>query len=145
MEISDGIDSITHTLMLIALPGNFAPVITSTPVTNATVRISASDGRGGVAFQEFTVTVLDRIKALVQIVVPLEGQMDTTKLKNGRHILQARAHDGMDYSDIENRTITVDNQSSTPEGFIPGSSGTTGLAAAIIGLMLLARKRKIRK
>jgi len=66
--------------------------------------------------------------------------LDTTKLKNGKHTLQARAYDGMDYSDIVNRTITVDNQKEAAKGFIPGFVGTIGLAAAAFGLVMRRRR-----
>jgi hypothetical protein len=45
--------------------------------------------------------------------------LETAKLKNGVHILQARAYDGTDYSDYVNLTITVDNQKTASKGFIP--------------------------
>jgi hypothetical protein len=67
--------------------------------------------------------------------------VDTTKLKNGKHTLQVRAYDGMDYSDIVDRTITVDNAKPAGKGFIPGYGALlTVLAAA--SLILWQRKWK---
>jgi hypothetical protein len=150
---------------------------------NFTVRLKASDGRGGEAAQEFVIQVLERVRAKVQFTAPSDGQkvkgklavtgsaikgtldivkvqlrvdsgdwtdaagnstwtytLDTTKLKNGKHTLQARAYDEMDYSDIVNRTITVDNQKEAAKGFIPGFVGTIGLAAAAFGLVMRRRR-----
>jgi hypothetical protein len=61
---------------------------------------------------------------------------DTTKLKNGAHVLSARAFDGTDYSDPVNRTFSVDNKApGTTKGFIPGLEGL--MVAAVIGLILV--------
>jgi len=49
--------------------------------------------------------------------------LDTSKLKNGKHTLQARAFDGTDYSDLANRTIKVDNPKQAQKGFIPMMDG----------------------
>jgi len=158
---------------------------TPTAPGNFTVRINVSDGRGGFAQQEFTITVKDRVKAKVEFTVPAGGQkvkgklavagkamkgtlevigiqlridtgewmnasgnsiwsytLDTTRLKNGRHTLQARAFDGLDYSDTVNRTITVDNQKAASKGFIPGFAGIVVPIAAAAAFILLGRRRK---
>jgi hypothetical protein len=71
--------------------------------------------------------------------------LDTTKLKNGKHTLQVRAYDGMDYSDIANRTITVDNQKAVGKGFIPGFAGILVPMVVAAALVLLGWRRKARK
>jgi len=152
---------------------------------NQMVRIKVGDGKGGEAYQEFVVTVLERVKASVQFTTPSEGQkvkgklavtgsavkgtldivkvqiridssdwtdaignetwsytLDTTKLKNGKHTLQARAFDGMDYSDIANRTITVDNQKAAGKGFIPGFAGIIVPVVVAAACVLLGWRRK---
>jgi len=67
--------------------------------------------------------------------------IDTTKLKNGKHTLQARAYAGMDYSDAVNRTIKVDNAQPSGKGFIPGFEVLPMILAAA-ALLLLKRKWK---
>jgi len=67
--------------------------------------------------------------------------LDTTKLKNGPHTLQARAFDGTDYSDIVNRTITVDNQKAQGKGFIPGFPGMLAILAVVACAILLSGRR----
>jgi hypothetical protein len=47
---------------------------TPAAVGDFTVRLSASDGRGGEAFQEFSVRVAPKILPAVNIIVPSEGQ-----------------------------------------------------------------------
>ena len=68
-------------------------------------------------------------------------KLDTSKLKNGRHTLQARASDGMGYSDTVDRTITVDNPGPGGKGFIPGFDALPLLIAAA-ALLVLRRKTK---
>ena len=68
--------------------------------------------------------------------------LDTTKLKNGVHSLQARAYDGMDYSDPVNRTIMVGNQKAAGKGFIPGFTGLLVLLAAVSATFLIMRRRR---
>jgi hypothetical protein len=59
---------------------------------------------------------------------------DTTKVKNGPHILSARAFDGTDHSDPASRTFSVDNKAqNTSKGFIPGLEGL--LVVAVMGLV----------
>jgi hypothetical protein len=67
--------------------------------------------------------------------------LDTTKLKNGPHTLQVRAFDGTDYSDIVNRTITVDNQKAQGKGFIPGFPGMLAILAVVACAILLSGRR----
>jgi hypothetical protein len=67
--------------------------------------------------------------------------LDTTKLKNGKHAIEARAYDGMDFSDIASRTVTVDNARSSGKGFIPGFEALPVLLAAA-ALLVLRRKWK---
>ena len=70
--------------------------------------------------------------------------LDTTKLSNGKHTLQVRAYDGKDYSDVVNRTVTVDNAKEAGKGFIPGF-GAGVIAVMVVPLALawswLRRKR----
>jgi len=68
--------------------------------------------------------------------------LDTTKLKNGKHTLQARAYDGTDYSDIVNRTISVDNQKVAGKGFIPGF-GAALASLAVLPVAFMIRRRKV--
>ena len=68
--------------------------------------------------------------------------LDTTKLKNGKHTLQARAYDGMDYSDIANRTITVDNQKAAGKGFVPGFTMIVVPMAVAAALVMIGRRRR---
>jgi len=153
---------------------------------NFTVRARVSDGKGGEAFQEFTIVVWDRAKATVGFTTPAEAQkvkgrlavagkvtkgtlevvcvqlrvdsgewinvtgnptwtytLDTTKLKNGKHTLQARACEGTDYSDTVNRTVTVDNQKEAGKGFIPGFGGMMVLMAVASLFVLLGWSRKV--
>jgi len=70
-----------------------------------------------------------------------EFVLDTARLKNGPHILEARAFDGADYSDAVNRTMIVDNQKAQGKGFIPGFSGMAALVAVMACAALLAGKR----
>jgi hypothetical protein len=65
--------------------------------------------------------------------------LDTTKLKNGKHVIEARAYDGMDHSDVASRAVTVDNAKSGGTGFIPGF-GTVPLLVAAAALLVLRRK-----
>jgi len=162
-----------------------------TPVTagNSSVKLRASDGKGGEAFQEFTITVVNRTRPGIEFKTPSEGQrakgrfavtgtamkgtlvivkiqlrvdsgewlnvsgnstwtytLDTTKLKDGKHILQARAFDGMDYSDIINRTMLVDNAKPAANGFIPGFDGVSMVAVlSVMALAFLRRKRQVSK
>jgi hypothetical protein len=67
---------------------------------------------------------------------------DTTKLKNGAHVLSARAFDGTDYSDLVNRTVTVDNQKAAGKGFIPGFDGMIGALAAVATMVWIVRKKR---
>jgi hypothetical protein len=63
-----------------------------------------------------------------------EFSLDTSKMKNGAHSLQARAFDGTDYSDIATRTFSVDNKNQgTAKGFIPGFEEL--MVVAVIGLV----------
>ncbi|MEM2976651.1 MAG: Ig-like domain-containing protein [Thermoplasmata archaeon] len=66
--------------------------------------------------------------------------VDTTGLKNGRHILQARAYDGYDFSLPVNRTIIVDNPA---EGMALNLwlGAVLVLMAAASAAVLLWRKR----
>jgi len=151
---------------------------------NFTVKLNVSDGRGGFAMQEFTITVKDRVRPKVEFTSPKEGQsvrgklvisgkaikgtlgigavqvrvdgdewanasgnstwtftLDTTKLRNGRHTIEARAYDGMDYSDTVSRSFIVDNPKSGGKGFIPGFDALPLLIAAA-ALLVLRRKMK---
>ncbi|MBM4249779.1 MAG: hypothetical protein FJ149_10195 [Euryarchaeota archaeon] len=58
-------------------------------------------------------------------------RLDTSKLKDGKHTVQARAYDGMDYSETVNRTVTVSNKGGSGSG-IPGF----GAGLALMGLVL---------
>jgi hypothetical protein len=70
--------------------------------------------------------------------------LDTTKLKDGKHTLQVRAFDGMDYTDIVNRTIVVDNAKPAAKGFIPGFDGPIVIAAmSVVALACMRRKRQV--
>jgi len=158
---------------------------TPTTLGNFTVKIKASDGRGGEAFQEFTITVLNRTRPTIEFITPTEGQkvktkitvsgiatkgtvdivkiqlrvdsgewidmtgnstwtysLDTTKLQNGKHTLQARAFDGMDYSDIANRTMIVDNPKPAGKGFIPAFESGLALVGIFMALMTILRRRR---
>jgi hypothetical protein len=69
--------------------------------------------------------------------------LDTTKLKNGQHTFQARAFDGTDYSELANKTVTVDNQKAAGKGFIPGPTASLALLAlsTMTLLFVLMRRR----
>ena len=68
---------------------------------------------------------------------------DTTKLKNGAHVLSARAFDGTEYSDPVNRTFSVDNKPQTSsKGFIPGLEGLMVVAVMALILMTSRFRRK---
>jgi hypothetical protein len=67
---------------------------------------------------------------------------DTTKLKNGPHVIQARAFDEVEYSFVVNRTLIIDNQKASGKGFIPGFEGI-GLAIVVViavGWIIIRRK-----
>jgi hypothetical protein len=62
--------------------------------------------------------------------------LDTNIFKNGKHLLEARAFDGTDYSDIVGCQFTVDNQKAQAKGFIPMVDGwMLPLLLAVIGLV----------
>jgi hypothetical protein len=67
--------------------------------------------------------------------------LDAYKLGNGKHALQARAFDGMEYSDTATRTFIVDNPKPGGKGFIPGFEALP-LAVAAAALLVLRRKMK---
>jgi hypothetical protein len=69
--------------------------------------------------------------------------LDTTKLKNGKHLLEARAFDGKDYSDLAAVNFTVDNQKAQGKGFIPGFTGGVVLLAVIPGAVLLFWRKRL--
>jgi len=71
--------------------------------------------------------------------------LDTTKLKNGKHKLEARAFDGKDYSDIVGRQFTVDNQKAAAKGFIPGFTVIGVVLALAVGSFVLLRKRECKR
>ena len=62
--------------------------------------------------------------------------LDTTKLKNGKHQIEARAFDGTGYSDIVTRQFTVDNQKAQAKGFIPGFEMEILLLALVLTAFL---------
>jgi len=69
---------------------------------------------------------------------------DTTKVKNGPHILSARAFDGTDYSDPASRTFSVDNKAQTSsKGFIPGLEGL--MVVAVMALILATSQFRRKK
>jgi hypothetical protein len=148
------------------------------------VQLKISDGRGGETTQEFTITVQNRTRPIIDYKTPSEGQkvrgkltvtgtttrgtldivkvqlrvdsgewldaagnstwtysLDTTKLKDGRHTFQARAFDGMDYSDIVNRTVVVANSKPAGKGFIPGFDGLGALMGLVMGFVLYVQKK----
>lgn len=69
--------------------------------------------------------------------------LDSTKLKNGRHLLEARAFDGKDHSELASVNFTVKNQRPAGKGFIP-MLGTGGLMllGITVGLLLPMIRRK---
>jgi hypothetical protein len=68
--------------------------------------------------------------------------LDTTKLKNGKHLLEARAFDGKDYSDLAAVNFTVDNQKAQGKGFIPGfETGLLTLAVMFVVYLYVGRRR----
>jgi hypothetical protein len=154
---------------------------------NFSVVLKVTDVKGAEALQEFTIVVLDRVMAKLEISAPSEGQnvrgkvlvsgtagkgslevlgvqvrvdegpwvnasgtgnwrysLDTAKLKNGEHVIWARAYDGMDYSDAVNRTITVDNLKAAGKGFIPGFEGIVLVSMMLLAMLLTTwRKRTV--
>jgi hypothetical protein len=48
----------------------------------------------------------------------------------------------MEYSDVVNRTITVDNQKPAGKGFIPGFAGTFLISVIISGLFIHWRNKR---
>jgi len=152
---------------------------------NFTVKIMASDGRGGEKVQEFVVSVKDRVKPsvlisrpsvnekvkgrvtvsgtatkgtleIVGVQISVDGgdwadangnytwrySLDTTKLKNGKHSLEARAFDGKDYSELAAVDITVDNQKAQAKGFIPGFEAGLLLLAMIVVVSVGFERRR---
>jgi len=146
------------------------------------VRIKISDGKGGEAFQEFTVRVVANVRPVVELLKPREGQtlrgkaevlgnvtkgtfdvvkvqvridsgdwmdasgnstwqliIDTAKLKNGKHTLQARAYDGFGYSETVNRAVKVDNPTAGG-GFIPGFESLPALVAMAVCLFIFRKQ-----
>jgi hypothetical protein len=71
-----------------------------------------------------------------------EFMLVTSKLGNGKHTLQARAFDGMDYSEAVNRTITVDNAKAGGKMLIPGFSGRITAVAMVMVLGWVLRKKR---
>ena len=71
-----------------------------------------------------------------------ESVLDTSRLRNGKHTLLARAFDGMDYSEVARRNITVDNSKTVGKGFIPGFGGALMAGAVALVLEWVWRKKK---
>ena len=151
-----------------------------------TVKIKASDGRGGEKLQEFVIEVKEKVRPTVLVQRPAANEkvkgkftvsgtavkgtlevanvqvrvdggdwvdaagnytwqygLDTTKLKNGKHRLEARAFDGNDYSDIAKVDFSVDNQKAQAKGFIPMTDGwMLILLLAAAGTLVSARRQK---
>ena len=71
--------------------------------------------------------------------------LETTKLKNGKHSLEARAFDGKDYSDVATTGFSVDNLKAQGKGFIPGFEvGILMLAILSITSLGVGRRRSNR-
>ena len=68
--------------------------------------------------------------------------LETSKLKNGRHTLQARGFDGVDYSEAVERTMTVDNAKSGGKEFIPGFELIWAVAAVGSITCWIQRKKR---
>jgi hypothetical protein len=64
--------------------------------------------------------------------------LDTTGLRNGRHVIQARAFDGVDNSDAVNRTFFVDNPAPSRDGTFTWFWVGLVFVAAVAGLVTLA-------
>jgi len=68
-------------------------------------------------------------------------ELDSTKLTNGQHRIEARAFDGMNYSEPATMTINVNNPKPRPsKGFIPGFEAAVTIG--IVALTLLARSKR---
>ncbi|MGQ9582709.1 MAG: S8 family serine peptidase [Thermoplasmatota archaeon] len=72
-------------------------------------------------------------------------RVNTTRLANGKHVLEARAFDGSKYSPLSSLEFSVDNPGRSPlgpaEGLLPGFDAVVlGLAAAL-ALVLVRRGR----
>ena len=67
---------------------------------------------------------------------------NTTQLEDGDYTVDVRAYDGIDYSDIESITVTVDNDKKDSDG-IPGYE-TLSLVVALAAAFLLVRRRQQR-
>jgi DNA-binding beta-propeller fold protein YncE len=68
--------------------------------------------------------------------------IDTAKLKNGKHTLQARSFDGTVYSELVNRTITVDNWRPAAKNIIPMVEGWMLIALlAVVGAVSVLRRK----
>ena len=68
--------------------------------------------------------------------------LNTTRLKNGNHIIQVRILDGTNYSDPVNRTVTVDNQKAKNKVSIPMLDGWVVLALlATVGALFFIRRK----
>jgi hypothetical protein len=191
---ANDMDNDILTFQAIAVPTGMAidgrtGVLSWTPpkAGSYTVKIGVSDGKGGLAVQEFNLTVKERVKAIVEITAPQENQkvrgklavagtatrgtlavvrvqlrfdsgewgnatgnlswqysIDTARLGNGRHVLQARAYDGMDYSSVASRNVTVDNQNAGGKGFIPGFGPAALAAIALVVAAEVVRKSRVR-
>ena len=155
---------------------------------NFTVAIRASDGNGGEARQDFTLSVQPFARPRLSINAPAAGKtisgkyifsgaaspgslpvtavrvrldsgewkdatgnatwgfaQDTTKLKNGPHLLEARASDGTTFSDVASVRFTVDNGSSG--GAMPPVSqiGAVLIIVAIVGSAAIVHLRRRRR
>lgn len=119
---------------------NQPPTITITyPLDNATVNgIITIKGTANDDKQVVMVEIRIDGKAWIQAngTTSWEYDIDTKELTNGMHIIEARAYDGRDYSDIASIHIEVKNEKKTP-GF-----GVIILFTAIATAISMRRKRK---
>lgn len=72
--------------------------------------------------------------------------VNTTRLENGRHTLQARASDGSDYSELASIEFVVDNPKRPPpalsKGTLPGPDGALLAIAATAAVLWRAARRR---
>jgi len=74
-----------------------------------------------------------------------EYTVNTTKLQNGRHRLEARAYDGSRYSPLADLEFNVKNpvvDPRQPAKFIPGFGGMVAAIAAALALAAIASRRR---
>jgi len=117
------------------------------PLPNAKVRglldIRGNSSRNGPSVILVEVKIDDRAWTKATGTRNWSYEVETKPLGNGRHNIQARAFDGVNYSESASVNITVDNQPPSSRGLIPGF-GAAAAVLALVGLASIRRKVKAR-